>query len=97
MGVTDSIRAYNGVIGYINKNNIDLGEPEKKSHRALDQHLNGIWRKFGKEHNIKMIKNNSRGYKGSFNPMMANCQNIQENWGIFIKWIKENYDSIQTN
>tara|TARA_R110000796_G_scaffold181330_1_gene297879 strand:+ start:30227 stop:30505 length:279 start_codon:yes stop_codon:yes gene_type:complete len=91
MGVRDSIRAYNGVISWINKNNIELGTPKKKSYRALDEHLNGIWIKFGKDHDIKMTRNNSKGYKGSFSPQMANCCRIQENWNAFTKWIKENY------
>lgn len=91
MGVRDSIRAYNGVINWCNNNNINLGRPKKGTYRAADQHLNNIFREFGKAHAIKMCKNNSRGYKGTFSPAMANCVRIQENWELFKTWIQENY------
>lgn len=89
MGVRDSIRAYNGVITWLN--GFDLGKPKKKSYRARDEYLNNIFIKFGKEHNIEMENNNSRGYKGSYNPMMSNCCNIQNNWQLFKDWIIKNY------
>lgn len=91
MGVNDSIRAYNGVISWINNNNFDLGKPERKTNRGIDEHLNEIWRRFGKEHDIPMEKNNSKKYKGSYNPQMANCQNIQEHWDKFVPWVKSNF------
>lgn len=91
MGVRDSIKAYNGVISWINKNNFDLGQPNKKSHRAIDEHLNSIWRKFGQEHDIVMEKDNSKRYKGSYNPMMSNCCRIQERWKDFTSWVGNNY------
>lgn len=90
MGVNDAIRAYNGVITWINKNNFDLGEPKKKSHRGIDQHLNAIFRKFGQEHNIEMRKDNTPRYKGSFSPMMSNCIRIQDNWKEFKEWAENN-------
>ena len=89
MGVRDSIRAYNGVIAYINKHNIDLGKPKKKSRRAVDEHLNSVWREFGKEFNLEMSKNNRPGYKGSFSPQMYNCIVIQDNWSDFKKWVEK--------
>ena len=91
MGVNNSIRAYNGAISWINNNDYDLGKPEKKFYRSVERHLNKIFISFGKEHNIKMEKDNSPKYKGSYSPMMSNCQDIQQNWELFTTWIKKNY------
>lgn len=95
MGVYQAIRASNGVRGWLNKNNFDLGKPKKKSYRALDEHFNSILIKFGKENNIKMERNNSPGYKGDYNPSLSNCITIQNNWNVFTKWIKDNYPKKQ--
>lgn len=91
MGVNDSIRAYNGVITWVNNNNIDFGEPKKKSYRAIDRHLNSVFREFGKSINVEMHKDNSRAYKGTFSPAMANCKVIQDHWEEFKQWAKKNY------
>ena len=91
MGVNDSIRAYNGVISWINKNNIDLGEPLKKTRKGVEEHLNNIWIQFGKEHNLEMSPNNNPKYKGSFSPQMYNCTEIQASWTEFKKWVLKNY------
>jgi hypothetical protein len=94
MNVNDAISAYNGVISWVNSNKYDFGKPKKKSHRAIDQHLNAVFRQFGKEHNIQMEKNNSPGYKGSYNPMMSNCIEIQKHWSEFKLWVKKTYPKI---
>lgn len=89
MGVRDAIRAYNGLVHYINK--FDIGKPKRKTYRAHDEYLNNMLIKFGKEHNILMEKNNSPKYKGSYSPVMSNAQRVQENWQLFTKWINDNY------
>jgi hypothetical protein len=93
MGVYDAIRASNGVINYLNSNEdkLDIGKPKNKSYRQQEIHLNNLLLKFGKEKGIKLLKNNSPKYKGSFSPFMANCQNIQENWTLFREWLFNNY------
>jgi hypothetical protein len=89
MGVKDKIRAFNGVSNYINRHSIDIGKPKRKSFRALDEHINNVFIKFGKEHNIPMTGNNSLRYKGQHSPVMDNAIIVQEHWKLFTKWIKE--------
>jgi hypothetical protein len=93
MGVYEAIRAGNGVIGFIeaNKNKIDIGKPINKSHKQQQIHLNNLIIKFGKENNIKMLKNNSSKYKGNFSPFFTNCIDVQNNFKLFTYWIFENY------
>lgn len=93
MGVYDAIRASNGVTSYLNRisDKIDIGKPKKKTYRAQDEHLNNILRQFGKDYNIQMLKNNSPNYKGSFNPFMANCEKVQDNWELFKEWLMSKY------
>ena len=91
MGVYTAIRALNGVTNYINKNNIDIGKPKKKTYRAIDEHLNSVFHKFGNENNIKMEKNNSRNYRGSYSPVASNAIKVQENWELFKQWLSDNY------
>ena len=93
MGIYDAIRASNGVVGFLNRNKdrLDIGKPNGKTHRAQDEHLNNILIKFGKTHNCIMKKNNSPKYKGNYSPFMSNCQTVQEHWDLFEKWIFENY------
>jgi hypothetical protein len=91
MGVNDSIRAYNGVVTWINNNNIDIGEPKKKSFRQIELHMNSVFIRFCKENNLEFCKNNSKSYRGTFSPAMSNCRVIQENWNLWTKWAKQNY------
>lgn len=92
MSAKDSIRAYNGVANWLNKqDNIDLGKPKRKTYRAHEEHLNNILIRFGKENNLKMEKNNSPKYKGTYSPAMSNCRVVQAHFGLFKKWIFENY------
>lgn len=91
MSVNDAIRAYNGVVNFINNNNFNIGQPKRKTYRAKEEYLNGILHKFGRDHNLKMEKNNSPRYKGTYSPCMSNCITIQNNWKLFVKWLKENY------
>jgi hypothetical protein len=90
MGVNDAIRAYNGLINYLN-NKVDVGKPKKRTHRAYDEYLNNILIKFGKDHNITMAKNNSPRYKGSYSPVMSNARRVQANWSDFVKWLDIHY------
>lgn len=92
MSVVGKLRAYNGIINWLDKNNIDIGEPKRKTYRARDEYLNNILIKFGREHNIKMQNNNSPKYKGSYSPVVSNAVLVQKNFGDFIKWIKINYE-----
>lgn len=93
MGVYDAIRAGNGVINFLNSNEdkIDIGKPKTKSYRQQEIHLNNLLLEFGKQNNIKLLKNNSTKYKGSFSPFMENSKKIQENWNLFKEWIFNNY------
>jgi hypothetical protein len=93
MGVYEAIRAGNGVIGFLNANEskIDIGKPKNKSHKQYQIHLNNIIIKFGEENNIKMLKNNSSKYKGSFSPFFTNCIDVQNNFSLFTYWIFKNY------
>ena len=92
MSVRDSIRAYNGVANWLNsQDNIDLGKPKRKTYRAQDEHLNNILIRFGKENELKMEKNNSPRYRGTYSPVMTNCKMVQAHFSLFKKWIFENY------
>lgn len=93
MSVYDAIRASNGVINFLNSNadKIDIGKPKTKSYKQQDIHLNNLLLKFGKDKNIKLLKNNSPKYKGNFSPFMQNCIVIQENWALFKEWLFKNY------
>jgi len=86
-----SVRGYNGVINWMENNNIDIGEPPKKTFRAKDEHFNNFFIKFGRENGIEMVPNNKKGYKGSFTPSLANADKIQENWKLFKAWALETY------
>ena len=92
MGVRAAIRAGNGVINYLNKY-YTIGKPKSNSFKQQEVFLNNLLLKFGKENNIKLMKNNASKYKGNFSPFMANCMEIQEHWSLFTKWLKENYES----
>jgi hypothetical protein len=93
MGVYQAIKAGNGVINFLNANEskIDIGKPKTKSHRQQEIHLNNLLIEFGKENNIKMLKNNSSKYKGSFSPFFSNSIEVQNNWSLFRAWIFDNY------
>jgi len=94
MSIVDKIRGCNGTTKYMYKFNI--GKPKKKSHIAVDEYLNNIILKFGKENDIKYIKNNRRGYKGSFNPLIENGWNVQDHFPLFMKWMNTNYKKINS-
>lgn len=92
MGVNDAIRAYNGVVNWINKqNNLNLPQPKNKSYKQHDINFNNILIQFGKENNIKMERNNKPKYKGNYNPGMSNCIEVQNNWKLFKEWIIKKY------
>lgn len=98
MGLKDSIRAYNGIVNWLNnQENINLGKPKKKTYRAKDEHLNNILIKFGVENKLKMEENNSPRYKGSYSPVMSNCVIVQSNFNLFTQWIINNYPSTKNN
>ena len=94
MGVYEAIKAGNGVINFLNANEskINIGKPKTKSHRQQEIHLNNLLIEFGKENNIKMLKNNSSKYKGSFSPFLSNSIKVQKNWNLFKSWIFNNYN-----
>jgi len=93
MGVYDAIRASNGIVNFLNsiEDKIDIGKPKNKSHRQQDIHLNNLLLSFGKAKGIKLMKNNSFKYKGSFSPFMLNCEIIQEHYKEFKEWLFETY------
>lgn len=92
MGVRDAVIAYNGVANWLNnQENIDIGKPKRKTCRAQEEYLNNILIQFGKDNNIKMERNNSPSYKGSYSPVMSNCIRVQENFKLFREWIINNY------
>ena len=94
MGVYEAIKAGNGVINFLNANEskINIGKPKTKSHRQQEIHLNNLLIEFGKENNIKMLRNNSSKYKGSFSPFLSNSIKVQKNWNLFKSWIFNNYN-----
>lgn len=90
MSIVDSIRASNGVTTFMNR--FETGFTSKQSHRKQDQFINNILVHFAKAKQIEGIhRNNSPGYKGSFNPLIANSPIIQEHWQEFKKWMHNNY------
>ena len=102
MHVDDLIRYYNGMVNWIYSQNVEINKPTQKPVKdynsksarhfiKYDNYLNKILLRFGKENNIKMTKCNSYGYKGSFRPILHNCEVVQENWFLFKKWILQNY------
>ncbi len=93
MGVNEAISAQIGVVKYLNKieSKIDIGKPKNKTYRQQDIHLNNLLMEFGKDNSIKMLKNNSFKYKGTFSPFMENCKAVQENWNLFKIWIIDKY------
>jgi hypothetical protein len=93
MGVYDAIRAGNGVINYLNTNEdkLDVGKPKNNSYKQQYIHLNNLLLKFGKDHNIKLMRNNSPKYRGNFSPFLENSREIQPHWGLFKEWLVKNY------
>lgn len=82
----------NGVILYVQR--FDIGKPRNKSFRALDEWINKILIKYCKEKGILYHRTNSKKYKGSFCPVVANGSKIQENFSQFARWMKTNYEPI---
>lgn len=91
MSVNDKIRCYNGVINWLESNSIDIGKPKKKTHRAIEEHINNILIKFGKDNSIEMIPNNKKNYRGSYSPSLSNAVTVSKHFQLFTNWIMKNY------
>jgi hypothetical protein len=92
MSIIDKLKGCNGTTLFMSK--YDIGKPEKKSHRAVDQFLNNIILKFGLEKGIKFTPNNRPGYKGSFNPLVDNGYEVQKHFDEFRTWMNTNYTKL---
>ena len=102
MHADNLVRYYNGMVNWIYSQNVDIEKPQPQLFREYntiahkkflkyDFYLHKIILRFGKENNLKMVKENGKGYRGKYRPILHNCEVVQENWGLFKKWILENY------
>lgn len=104
MHADDLVRYYNGMVNWIYSQNVDIEKPQPQLFREYntiahkkflkyDFYLHKIILRFGKENNLKMVRENGKGYRGKHRPILHNCEVVQENWDLFKKWVLENYKS----